>query len=72
MSAVIDWLVTFVLLRAQELSTWMGILTFITGAVGWETTDKQVGDLAEAFTMIFGVITAVAKEREAKLAARAE
>ena len=59
MQAVIDFLIT----KATEKTTWVGILVIIAGAVGIETSDKLIGDIAEGVTAILGAILVIMREQ---------
>lgn len=66
MSGLIDWLID----RLQEPSTKLGIGVVLAGAVGLETDNKLVGDVAEGVTLLLGGALIYYKEWKAKREAK--
>lgn len=58
MQALIDFLVS----RAKEKTTWIGLIGIVLGVVGLEATAVQTEQLAGSMTAIIGTILALLPE----------
>lgn len=54
----------FLLARAKERTTWIGLIGIILGVVGLEATAVQTEQLAGSLTAIVGTILALMPERK--------
>ena len=60
MQAVIDFLIS----RAKEKSTWLGIAALILGIVGVEATAVQTEQIAGALTILVATILGLLPDRK--------
>jgi hypothetical protein len=60
MGAVVDWIIA----RAKEKTTWLGLVGIVLGAIGIEATSVQTETIAGALTALIGTILAIMPERK--------